>query len=339
MDRILECIPNFSDGKNKKVIDEIAATIAASKDVKVLNIDMGLATNRSVITFAGNPDNVINAAFDAVKKASELIDMRTHKGVHPRIGATDVLPLVPVKGITMEETVLMSRKLAKRIGEELQIPVYCYEKSAFSLERIKLESIRKGEYEGLSKKILEPIWRPDFGPVKFNEKSGATVIGARDFLLAYNINLDTQSVETAKLIAEEIRESGKFTKSSQSNIKNKVPGLLKSVKAIGWYIEEYKRTQVSMNLTNLSQTPMHIAFETVKEVAAKYNVNVTGSELIGMLPEKVLIDAGRYFSEKEYQSELYTTEQLIKLAITTLGLSEIKPFTINERVIEYALNY
>jgi glutamate formiminotransferase/formiminotetrahydrofolate cyclodeaminase len=334
MKQILECIPNFSEGRNKSVIDKIADSIRQFSNVKILHIDIGYSANRTVITFAGEPNQVIEAAFEAVKTASELIDMSMHKGIHPRIGATDVLPIVPVSGITMDETVNLSRKLAKKIGEQLRIPVYCYEKSAIIPERKKLEFIRKGEYEGIAVKILNPSWKPDYGPNSFNIKSGATILGARDFLIAYNINLNSDSKELANEIAAEIRESGKIIY-SENGIKNRIPGLFKSVKAIGWYIEEYKKAQVSLNLTDINIVPLHVAFEAVKEIALKRGIEVTGSEVIGLVPLKVLLEAGRFYtlSSKSNHSE----KELINIAIEKLGLSEIKPFIPEDRIIDFLI--
>lgn len=334
MQQILECVPNFSEGRDKSIIEKIAGSIRKCSNVKVLHIDAGYSANRTVITFVGNPNDVIDAAFDAVQTATELIDMSTHKGIHPRIGAVDVLPLIPVSGITMEETVKLSRKLAKRIGEELYIPVYCYEKSAINPNRKKLETIRKGEYEGLAVKILNPSWEPDYGPNSFNIKSGAIILGARSFLIAYNINLSSGSKELANEIAAEIRESGKIV-SGEKGIKNRIPGLFKSVKAIGWYIEEYKKAQVSLNLTDINIVPVHVVFEAVKEIAAKKGIEVTGSEIIGLIPLKVLIEAGRFYTL--HPKANYSEKELINIAVEKLGLSELNPFVPEERIIEYLI--
>jgi glutamate formiminotransferase/formiminotetrahydrofolate cyclodeaminase len=333
LSRILECVPNFSEGRNASIIKEIEKNIEKTKGVKVLHTDIGFDTNRSVITFAGEPKAVVEAAFSGVRSASKLIDMSLHKGAHPRIGATDVLPLVPIRNISIEETVELSYQLANRIGEGLQIPVYCYEKSAKFPERVKLENIRKGEYEGLPLKISNPLWKPDFGPTEFNVKSGATIIGARNILIAFNANLDTNSEEIASKIASRVRESGMAITDGNGNVK-RVFGILKGVKAIGWYIEEYKKAQVSMNITDVSQTPMHIAFETVKKVAGEFGVKVTGSELIGLAPLKAFIDAGHYYKKDNI---IYSENDLIALAAEKLGLDEIKPFEPNSRIIEYLL--
>jgi glutamate formiminotransferase/formiminotetrahydrofolate cyclodeaminase len=328
---ILECIPNFSEGRDKKIIDQICSSITSVQNVKLLHVDMGYDANRTVITFAGQPEAVCEAAFRAVKTASELIDMRLHQGVHPRIGATDVLPLVPVSGISMDETVVLAHNLAKRVGDELNIPVYCYEKAAFTEERVKLENCRKGQYEGLKDKLTDLKWKPDFGPTKFNEKAGATIIGARKFLIAYNVNLLTQSVDIAEKIASEIRESGSVVIDNRGE-KVKIPGTLKAVKAIGWYIDEYEMAQVSMNLTDIDETPIHVAFEEVKKVALKYNVKVNGSEIIGLVPLKAMLDAGLYYNNSDFKNP----DILIDKTVSNLGLNTIKPFVSTDRIIEMA---
>jgi glutamate formiminotransferase/formiminotetrahydrofolate cyclodeaminase len=330
---ILECVPNFSEGRDVSIIKEIKKNIERVKGVKVLHTDMGYDTNRTVITFAGEPNSVIEAAFNAVKSASKLIDMSLHKGAHPRVGATDVLPLVPIRNISIEQAVELSYKLANKIGEELQISVYCYEKSARLPERIKLENIRKGGYEGLPLKIANPLWKPDFGPAIFNSKSGATIIGARNILIAFNVNLDTKSVEIASQIASIIRESGRIITDGTGNSK-RIPGMLPGVKAIGWGIEEYKKAQVSMNLTNIKLTSLHEAFETVKKVAEEFGVKVTGSELIGIAPLIAFIEAGKYYNNGNKE---VSENDLINLAIEKLGLNEIKPFDPKKRIIEYLL--
>jgi glutamate formiminotransferase/formiminotetrahydrofolate cyclodeaminase len=334
--KILECVPNFSEGQNESVIIEIQKSIAKISGVKILHVDIGKSANRTVITFAGDPEAVVEAAFQAANKASELIDMTKHKGIHPRIGATDILPLVPVQCITLKEAKELSYLLARRIGNELKIPVYCYEQSALKSNRKKLENIRAGEYEGLKDKIADPLWKPDFGPSEFNAKSGATIIGARDFLVAYNVNLNTQSVEIASEIASKIRNSGKTIFDKKGN-KKQIPGLFKSIKAIGWYIEEYHIAQVSMNLTDINETPMHIAFETVKELAKESGLEVTGSELIGLIPKKALIDAGTFYASDMKNVEVNNDDVLIKLAIEKMGLNKLKPFNTKERLIEYSL--
>lgn len=331
MERILECVPNFSEGRNTAVIAEIERAIGRFKRIKVLSTDTGYDANRSVITFAGEPERVVDAAFEAVKTASALIDMRKHNGRHPRIGATDVLPLVPVQGISMAETVQLSYSLAERIGNELNIPVYCYEYSAKSPLRQKLENIRKGEYEALANRINLPEWLPDFGPATFNPLSGATVVGARNFLVAYNINLNTNNAEIAKKIAAQIRESGYYETKNGQQIH--VPGKYKSLKAIGWYIDEYKKAQVSMNITNINETPVHIVFEEVKKLAQCFGTHVTGSELIGLIPLQAMIAAGKFYSNNSFANE----PKLIELAVDKLGLNDLGIFLANKRIVEYCL--
>lgn len=332
MKRIVECIPNISEGRDLDLVWAIADRIAKVKGVKVLDIDPGFDANRTVITFAGTPDAVSKASFITVKEASELIDMRTHHGEHPRIGACDVLPFVPISGISMEETVALSRRVAKRIGTELDIPVYCYENSAFSALKRDLASCRAGEYEGLEDKLNNPIWKPDYGPDKFNAKSGATVVGARNFLVAFNVNLDTGSLKIAEEIAKNIRESGKVI-SMDNGEKVRIPGRLKNVKAIGWYMEQYKRAQVSMNLTNIDVTPVHIAYNEVVKLASEHGVKVTGSELVGMVPLRALMDAGRFFGNSGEIPE----NELVNIAVERLGLDDIRPFEPQEKILEYSL--
>ncbi len=345
MDQIIECVPNFSEGRNSFIINQIALSIKEKPGIQLLNIDQGKAANRTVITFAGAPWAVAEAAFSGIKKASELIDMRVHHGEHPRLGATDVCPLVPVSGISLEETVRYARQLARRVGEELSIPVYCYEAAAFDEKRKSLANCRSGEYEGLPKKLADPEWRPDYGPAVFNERSGAVTIGARDFLIAYNVNLDTPSTGEAKAIACEIRESGRAcydpdtgeVLTNENGIPVRVPGTLKKVRAIGWYIEEYGIAQVSMNLTDLTVTAIHTAFEEVRKSAGKRGLRVTGSELIGLIPLKSLLDAGRYFKMKEGSSPDVPDDQLIETAVGAMGLDKLAPFDPGKRVIEYLL--
>lgn len=347
MRKLIECVPNFSEGRDMSVIKQITDQIEAVSGVKLLDVDPGAATNRTVVTFVGTPDEVLEAAFVAVKKASELIDMRKHKGEHPRMGATDVCPLVPVANISMEETAEYARKLAKRIGEELNIPVYCYENAAFSPERKNLANCRSGEYEGLPEKLSNPEWKPDFGPAEFNARSGATAVGARDFLVAFNVNLNTTSTRRANSIAYDVREkgrvmregnpiTGKIVKDSEGN-QVFIPGTLKAVKAIGWYIEEYGIAQISMNLTNIGITPVHIAFDEVCRKASDRGVRVTGSELVGLIPLKALIDTGKYFLSKQQRSLGVDNDELIKIAVKSLGLDELKPFNPKEKIIEYVL--
>ncbi len=350
MKQLIECVPNFSEGCNMAIIKQITDRIESVDGVRLLDVDPGKATNRTVVTFVGTPDEVIEAAFQAVKKASEIIDMRTHKGEHPRFGATDVCPLIPIAGITMDEVVVYARKLAERIGIELQIPVYCYENAAFTAERRNLASNRSGEYEGLPKKLNDPHWKPDFGPAEFNEKvalTGATAVGARDFLVAYNVNLNTTSVRRANAVAFDIREkgrpvregnpvTGKIVKDASGEPVFK-PGSLKACKAIGWFIEEYGVAQVSINLTNIGITPVHVAFEEACLKAQERGMRVTGSELVGLMPLKAMTDAGKYFLRKQQRSVGISEEELVKIAVKSLGLDDLKPFNPQEKIIEYML--
>lgn len=334
--KIIECVPNFSEGREKAIIKQITDVIESVEGVKLLDVDPGKDTNRTVVTFVGSPEAVSEAAFLSIKKASEVIDMSKHHGAHPRMGATDVCPFVPVSGITMEETVTYARQVAERIGKELRIPVYCYENAAFTEERRNLANCRSGEYEGLRKKLSDPDWKPDFGPAIFNERSGATAVGARDFLVAFNVNLNTTSVRRANAIAYDVREKGRKIKNERGeNIC--VPGTLKSVKAIGWFIEEYGIAQISMNLTNISVTPVHIAFDEVCHKADARGVRVTGSELVGLIPLKSLLDAGRYFLTKQERSSGVSDDELIKIAVKSMGLNEIHPFRPEEKIIEFIM--
>lgn len=348
MKQIIECVPNFSEGIDQGIIKQITDEIKRIDSVKLLNVDPGKATNRTVVTFAGTPEAVIEAAFQAIKKASELIDMSKHKGEHPRMGATDVCPLVPVSGISMEETVKYAIKLAKRVGEELQIPVYLYEEAQPNKSRSNLSVIREGEYEGFAEKIKQPDWKPDFGPLAFSAKSGATVIGARDFLIAYNINLNTKSVRIANRIAFDVREAGRVKRkgnpiSGEIELDERgepvrIPGTLKHVKAIGWFIEEYDVAQISMNLTNYKQTPVHIAFDEVCKKATGRGVRVTGSELVGLIPLKALLDAGKHYLSLQGRSLGVNEQELIHIAVKSLGLDELGEFKPEERIIEYLLD-
>ena len=334
--KIIECVPNFSEGRDMGIIKQITDVIESVEGVKLLDVDPGKDTNRTVVTFVGNPEAVSQAAFLSVKKASEVIDMSKHHGAHPRMGAADVCPFVPVSGITMEETVIYARKVAERIGNELGIPVYCYENAAFKEERRNLASCRSGEYEGLKKKLADPVWKPDFGTTHFNERSGATAVGARDFLVAFNVNLNTTSTRRANAIAFDVREKGRKVKNEKGE-NFYVPGTLKSVKAIGWYIEEYGIAQISMNLTNISVTPVHIAFDEVCRKADARGVRVTGSELVGLIPLKSLLDAGRYFLAKQQRSGGVSDDELIKIAIRSMGLNDIHEFKPEEKIIEYVM--
>jgi glutamate formiminotransferase/formiminotetrahydrofolate cyclodeaminase len=344
MNRIIECVPNFSEGRDLEIIRQITAAIESVEGISLLNVDPGASTNRTVLTFAGNPEAAVKAAFRGIQKAAELIDMRKQKGAHPRMGATDVCPFIPVSNVSWEEAIACANELGKRVGEELRIPVYLYEKAARDPSRSNLSIIRAGEYEGFFEKIKEPAWKPDFGPSVFNEKAGATVIGAREFLVAYNANLNTKSVRRANSVAFDVRENGRV-KTEDGTPSGKpvldangepvrVPGMLKHVKAIGWYVEEYGIAQVSMNLTNLEETPLHAAFDACDESASKRGLRVTGSEVVGMLPKKCLVDAGRYFLRKQKWSEGAAEEDLIDIAIRSMGLSELKPFDPKEKIIE-----
>ncbi len=329
------------------VIRQITGEIESVDGVKLLDVDPGKATNRTVVTFVGDPGNVVEAAFRAVKKAATLIDMRKHRGEHPRFGATDVCPLVPVANISMKETVEYTRKLAERIGKELEIPVYCYESAAFSKQRKNLANVRSGEYEGLKEKLADPDWKPDFGPPKFNPSAGATAVGARDFLVAYNINLNTTSARRANAIAFDVRERGRTKRKGDpltgEIVRDKegnpvmMPGSLKSVKAIGWYIDEYGIAQISMNLTNISVTPVHLAFDEVFERAEARGLRVTGSELVGLIPLKAMLDAGRYFLRKQKRSLGVSDRELIKIAVKSMGLDDLYPFKPEEKIIEYMI--
>ena len=347
MKKLIECVPNFSEGHDLNVIKQITDQIETVEGVKLLDVDPGATTNRTVVTFVGTPDEVVEAAFLSIKKASELIDMSKHKGEHPRMGATDVCPFVPVANITMEETVEYAHKLAKRVGEELQIPIYCYEFAAFDEKRKNLAYCRSGEYEGLQKKLSDPKMKPDFGPAVFNPSTGVTAVGARNFLVAYNFNLNTTSTRWANSIAFDVREagrikregnsiSGKIAKDENGN-PIRVPGTLKKTKAIGWFIEEYGVAQISMNLTDISVTPIHIAFDEVCEKAHQRGIRITGSELVGLVPLQAMLDAGKHYLIKQHRSIGVSEAELIKIAIKSLGLDELKPFNPKEKIIEYLL--
>ena len=344
MQKLIECVPNFSEGRDQNVIRQITDAVKSVEGVSLLDIDPGASTNRTVVTFVGSPDAAVEAAFRAIKKAAELIDMRKHKGAHPRMGATDVCPFIPVSNVSWDEAVECARKLGKRVGEELKIPVYLYEKAAKDKSRSNLAVIRAGEYEGFFEKIKQPEWKPDFGPTVFNEKSGATAIGVRDFLVAYNANLNTKSVRRANSVAFDVREQGRV-KTEDGTPSGKpvlglngepvrIPGILKHVKAIGWFVKEYGIAQVSMNLTNIEETPLHVAFDACVQAAAERGLRVTGSEIVGMVPEKSLVDAGRYFLRKQRCSEGASEEELMDIAIRSMGLGELKPFDPIEKVIE-----
>lgn len=340
---LLECVPNFSEGRDPLVIQQITDAIQSVEGISLLDVDPGKATNRTVVTFVGAPEIVIEAAFRGIQKAAELIDMQQHKGEHPRMGATDVCPLIPISGMTMEQAVQWAQRLAERVGKELKIPVYLYEAAATQPERKNLADIRAGEYEALPEKLKKSEWKPDYGPAAFNSKSGATVIGARDFLIAYNVNLNTTSARRANAVAFDVREQGRLLKNEgmkNEGMKNegtRVPGALKFVKGIGWYIEEYGIAQVSMNLTNIRETPMHIAFEACCKSAERRGMRVTGSELVGMVPLQAMLEAGKYFLRKQQRSVGVSEEELIKIAIKSLGLDDLTPFDPNQKIIEYRM--
>lgn len=351
MKQLIECVPNFSEGNNFDIIKQIANEVESVCGIMLLNIDPGKATNRTVFTFVGSPFDVCEAAFRAVKKAGELIDMSKHKGTHPRFGATDVCPLVPILGISMGELVVYARRLAERIGNELSIPVFCYEFAAFEEKRRNLANCRAGEYEGLPRKLSNPDWKPDFGPAEFNARvmqTGAIAVSARNFLIAYNVNLDTTSVFRANTIASDIREKGRI-KREGDNLAGKIlsdkkgkpvyaPGLLKCVKGIGWYIEEYGFAQLSFNLTDIAITSIHQVYEAACERAKAYGDRVTGSELIGLIPLKAILDAGKYFLRKQQLSEYLSEDEIIKIAVKSMGLDELAPFNPRKRIIEYMIN-
>jgi glutamate formiminotransferase/formiminotetrahydrofolate cyclodeaminase len=347
MNQLIECVPNFSEGVNLDIIKQITNEVESVEGVRLLNVDPGKATNRTVVTFVGEPSRVIEAAFLAIKKAGELIDMSKQKGEHPRMGATDVCPLIPISNISMEETAEYARQLAKRVGEGLQIPVYLYENAQPDKTRSNLSVIRAGEYEGFFKKIKLPGWAPDFGPAENDVRRGATVIGTRDFLVAYNVNLNTTSTRRANAIAFDVREAGRVLRegdaatgkiiTDESGKPKSIPGSLKAVKAIGWYIEEYGVAQISMNLTNIEITPVHKAFDEVCIKANERGIRVTGSELVGLIPLKAMLEAGKYFLRKQQRSVGVSEKELIKIAVKSMGLDELSPFKPEERIIEYLL--
>ncbi len=350
MKKIIECVPNFSEGRDTNIIREITNAIESVPEISLLDVDPGKATNRTVVTFVGNPDDVVEAAFRGIKRAAELIDMRHHKGEHPRFGATDVCPLVPVSNVTMDEAIEYARKLAKRVGEELGIPVFCYEKSAIKIERQSLANCRIGEYEALKERIESEHWKPDFGPSAWSEKvekSGATAVGARNFLVAYNVNLNTTSTRRANAIAFDVREAGRVKRdgdpftgkivTDNNDEPVRIPGTLKKTRAIGWFIEEYGIAQISMNLTDISITPVHVAFDEVCEKARLRGIRVTGSELVGLIPLQAMLDAGKYFLKKQNRSTGIADEEIIKIAVKSLGLDELYPFEPGKKIIEYVI--
>lgn len=344
---VIECVPNFSEGRKPEVIEQIARAIQQVEGAKLLDVDPGKATNRTVMTIAGPPDRVIEAAFQAIAVAAQLIDMRTHSGEHPRMGATDVCPLIPISGITMEETAAYAHQLANRVGEALGIPVYMYEGAATRPERQNLAVIRAGEYEGFAAKMKSAEWKPDYGPSTFNEKAGATVIGARDFLIAYNVNLNTRSERRANSVAFDIREKGRVSRKG-NNLTGEIirdeqgepireEGSCKGVKAIGWYIEEYGTAQVSMNITNIKLTSLHAAFDACVESASRRGMRVTGSELVGLVPLQVMLDAGRFYMQKQELSPGVSDDELIHIAVKSMGLDELSSFDPKKKIIEYLL--
>ena len=348
--RIVECVPNFSEGRDREVIRQITSAIEQAGGVKVLDVDPGEATNRTVVTFVGSPEAVVEAAFQGVKRAAELIDMRRHKGAHPRMGATDVLPLIPISGVTLEECAALSRDLAKRIADELRIPTYCYEAAAFRPERKNLAVCRAGEYEALPEKLAHADSAPDFGAQPYDEgvaRTGATTVGARDFLIAVNFNLNTTSTRRANAIAFDVREkgrpvregnpiTGKIVKDADGNPLMQ-PGTLRATKAIGWFIEEYGIAQVSMNITDIAVTPLHVAFDEVCRKADARGVRVTGTEIVGLVPKRALVEAGKYFLRKQHRSTGIAEEEIVRTAIKSMGLGDLKPFVPEEKVIEYLL--
>ncbi len=337
--KIVECVPNFSEGKNDEIIQKIADSISSISDVSLLNIDSGKDTNRTVYTFVGSPENVLKAAFNAIKTASQLIDMSQHQGAHPRIGACDVCPFIPVSDMTMEECVELAKKLGKRVGDELGIPVYLYEFAASSPERRNLADIRNGEYENLESKLLDPKWKPDYGPAQYNSfirRTGATVIGARNFLIAYNLDLNTKDKAIANSIAKKIREKGE-TKKNSDGTETVIPGLFKECKAIGWYVEDYRRAQISINLTNFNVTNMHHVFDAASKEAEKLGVRITGSEIVGLVPLSAIKESGLYYLKKMNNSRAVSEREIIETAIYSLGLSEVQNFDPYEKIIEYRI--
>lgn len=347
MKKLIECVPNFSEGRDPAILEQITAAIQSADGVTLLDVDPGKATNRTVVTFVGEPDAVVEGAFRGIAKAAELIDMRMHHGEHPRFGATDVCPFIPVSGASMEDCIACAQKLGERVGRELDIPVYLYESAASAPHRRNLASVRAGEYEGIASKISQTEWKPDFGPAKWNEKSGNIAIGARDFLVAFNVNLNTTSVRRANSVAFDVREAGRILREGdpingpvvkdEQGEPVRVPGTCKAVKAIGWFIDEYGIAQISMNLTDLNQTAVHAAFDACVESAHQRGMRVTGSELVGLIPLKAMLDAGRYFLEKQQRSTGVSEAELIRLAIKSMGLDELAPFDPALRVIEYRI--
>jgi len=344
MARLVECVPNFSEGRDKAVIETISHAISGVSGVRLLDVDPGADTNRTVFTFVGEPEAVSEAAFRAAEAGSRLIDMSKHAGAHPRMGALDVCPIVPVTGVTMDECVEIARALGRRMAEALALPVYFYEFAATRPERRNLADIRAGEYEALEKKLADPAWKPDAGPARFNARLGATVVGAREFLIAYNVNLNTREQKLANEVALNIREAGRLKRDVQGEVMKdasgqdlRVPGRLKAVKAIGWTIEQYRQAQVSINLLSYHTTPLHVVYETAREEAAKLGLVVTGSEIVGLTPLAPLVEAGRHYLQKQGRSTGMPERELVEIAIQSLGLSQLSPFDPDKRVIEYAV--
>jgi glutamate formiminotransferase/formiminotetrahydrofolate cyclodeaminase len=335
MKQIVECVPNFSEGRDAGVIALITDEVKKVAGVELLDVDPGRDTNRTVVTFAGAPAAVEEAAFQAIRKAAEVIDMSRHKGAHPRMGATDVCPFVPVSGVTMADCVEIARRLAKRVGEELAIPAYLYEEAASSPERRSLAYIREGEYEGLPEKLKKKDFKPDYGKAVFNQKAGATVIGAREFLIAYNVNLNTRNVKLAKAIANRMREKGYTVKNPETGAKETVPGTLQAVRAVGWYIPEYQMAQISVNLLNYNTTPLYRVFEEAERLAAEFGVRVTGSELVGLIPLEAVLQVGRHYLRKQGNSRGVDEKELVRVAVQSLGLAELSPFHPEHKIIEY----
>ena len=335
MKKIVECVPNFSEGRDLSIIDKITDEIKKIPDVVLLDVDPGKDTNRTVVTFAGSPEYVEEAAFQAIKKAGELIDMSKHSGAHPRMGATDVCPFVPVAGVTMQDCIEITKHLGKRVAEELGIPVYLYEESAITEERKSLAYIREGEYEALAEKLKTAKYKPDFGEPIFNKKSGATAIGAREFLIAYNVNLNTRNVKIARKIANRIREKGRTVKDIKTGKRKIIPGALKKVRAVGWYIEEYNMAQISINLLNYKTTPLYRVFEEAEKFATEFGVRITGSELVGLIPLEAIIDVGKHYLIKQGASTGVSEEEIVRIAVQSLGLSEISKFEMEHKIIEY----
>ncbi|MCK4943501.1 MAG: glutamate formimidoyltransferase, partial [Candidatus Aminicenantes bacterium] len=335
MEKIVECVPNFSEGRDMSIINQITGEIEKAENVMLLDVDPGKDTNRTVVTMAGSPEGVLEAAFQTIKKASELIDMAIHSGEHPRMGATDVCPFVPVSGVTMKDCVAIAKSLAERVAEELNIPVYLYEEAALTEERRSLAFIREGEYEALPEKLKTEKYKPDYGKPVFNKKSGAIVIGAREFLIAYNINLNTRDVKIARKIANRIREKGRMVKNKETGKKERIPGTLKAVRGVGWYIDEYNMAQISINLLNYKITPLYRVFEEAEKFAQTFGVRVTGSELVGLIPFEAILEVGRHFLKKQGSSTGVAQKELVRIAVQSLGMEDVAEFNPQHKIIEY----